>query len=123
MTGQESAHRDAGPADGEFLVESLRSEIAQLEQAVESHAVIDQAMGVLMAVGRCSSAEAWDALREASMRTNTKLRIVAELVLEWARTGNLPPALRTELERRLIAGTPEPPETTEQPPGSRHPAP
>ncbi|OII64955.1 hypothetical protein BJP40_18335 [Streptomyces sp. CC53] len=115
MTGQDSAHREAGPADGDFLVERLRSEIAQLEQAVESHAVIDQAMGVLMAVGSCSPAEAWDVLREASMRTNTKLRGVAALVLEWARTGNLPPALRKELESRLATGTPVPPAGTPAP--------
>ncbi|WP_262386879.1 ANTAR domain-containing protein [Streptomyces sp. TRM49041] len=109
---QDTPHRDAQPASGEVLIEQLKTQIAHLERAVESHAVIDQAMGVLMAVGGCSSSKVWDVLRETSMCTNTKLRHVAELVVHWAHTGNLPSNLRTELRRRLFPHTPTVPATT-----------
>ncbi|MFC9462112.1 ANTAR domain-containing protein [Streptomyces sp. NPDC056637] len=63
--------------------------------------VIDQAAGVLIAVGRMTSAEAWDVLRETSMRTDIKLRNVAELLVEWGRSGALCADIRTELNRQL----------------------
>jgi hypothetical protein len=87
---------------GDERIRHLQDKVAQLEQAVESHAVIDQALGVLVAVGRISPAEAWDALRETSMCTNIKLRHVAELVVDWARTGDLAPDIREQLARRLM---------------------
>ncbi|MFF6895802.1 ANTAR domain-containing protein [Streptomyces microflavus] len=37
----------------------LRERVRQLEQVVVSHAMIDQASGVLMAWTRCSPQEAW----------------------------------------------------------------
>ncbi|WDV56727.1 ANTAR domain-containing protein [Streptomyces coeruleorubidus] len=43
-----------------------------------AHARIDQATGVLVALGGITPDEAWDLLREVSMNTNTKLRMVAE---------------------------------------------
>jgi hypothetical protein len=58
-------------------------------------------MGVLIAVGRTSSAEAWDMLRETSMSTNIKLRHVAELIVTWGTTGHLATDIRSELSRRL----------------------
>ncbi|MET7520297.1 ANTAR domain-containing protein [Streptomyces sp. NPDC005480] len=63
--------------------------------------VVDQAAGVLIAVGRMTSAEAWDVLRETSMRTDIKLRHVAELLVEWGRSGVLCADIRTELDRQL----------------------
>lgn len=80
---------------------ALESKAGHLEQAVESHAVIDQAMGVLIAAGRISAAEAWDVLWETSMSTNIKLRNVAELVVTWSATGHLATDIRSELSRRL----------------------
>ncbi|WP_223281351.1 ANTAR domain-containing protein [Streptomyces antnestii] len=64
-------------------------------------AVVDQAAGVIIAVGRMSSAEAWDVLRETSMRTDIKLRHVAELLVEWGRSGVLCADIRTELARQF----------------------
>ena len=54
----------------------LESKACRQEQAVRSHALIDQAIGVLIAVGRRSAEAAWDVLRETSMSTNAKLRHV-----------------------------------------------
>ncbi|MFI8933439.1 ANTAR domain-containing protein [Streptomyces sp. NPDC053474] len=89
------------PAPVPDQVRELQDRVEQLQQAVRSHAVIDQAIGVVLTVGRMTPEEAWDVLREVSMRTNTKLRTVAQHVLAWPRTGDLPAVLRVELERQL----------------------
>ncbi|MGI8676526.1 MAG: GAF and ANTAR domain-containing protein [Nocardioidaceae bacterium] len=53
----------------------------QLEQALTSRSVIDQALGILMGRERCSSEEAFALLRRHSQDTNRKLRdVAAELV-------------------------------------------
>ena len=49
----------------------------QLEQALQSRSVIDQAIGVLMAQEQCSTDQAFDLLRQHSQNTNRKLREVA----------------------------------------------
>jgi hypothetical protein len=82
-------------------VKELETKVSQLQEAVESHAVIDQAIGVIVAVGRVSTAEAWDVLRETSMCTNVKLRHVAALVVTWGETGHLATDIRDELAVRL----------------------
>ncbi|MFJ6123417.1 ANTAR domain-containing protein [Streptomyces sp. NPDC092129] len=82
-------------------IKELQGKVAQLEQAVDSHALIDQAIGVIVAVGRLTPDTAWDLLRETSMCTNIKLRHVAELVITWGATGHLAADLREELARRL----------------------
>jgi GAF domain-containing protein len=51
---------------------------AQLELAVQSRAVIDQAKGIVMAQNRCSGEEAFQILVRASQHRNLKLRILAE---------------------------------------------
>ncbi|MFG2790247.1 ANTAR domain-containing protein [Streptomyces sp. NPDC048419] len=79
----------------------LETEIAQLQQAVRSHAVIDQAVGVIATVGRMTPHEAWDVIRETSMCTNIKLRKVAESLVAWARSGDLPPEIRDVLTAQL----------------------
>ncbi|MGW4609996.1 ANTAR domain-containing protein [Streptomyces sp. NPDC004532] len=89
------------PENSAGEIEQLQTKVAQLEHAVHSHAVIDQAIGVVVAAERLTPAEAWDLLRETSMCTNTKLRHVAELVLTLGVTGNLTADIRAELARRL----------------------
>ncbi|MEU1415312.1 ANTAR domain-containing protein [Streptomyces sp. NPDC005731] len=84
------------PADE---IQQLQAKVAQ--RAVHSHAVIDQAIGVVIAAGRLTPAEAWDLLRETSMRTNTKLRHVADLAVTLGVTGNLTADIRAQLARRL----------------------
>ncbi|KUJ33736.1 hypothetical protein ADL25_43905 [Streptomyces sp. NRRL F-5122] len=86
-------------------INELRSKVAQLENAVDSHAVIDQAIGIIVAVGRLTPGQAWDLLREASMSTNIKLRHVAELVVTWGVTGKLAADIREELATRLNGST------------------
>ncbi|AVV46950.1 ANTAR domain-containing protein [Streptomyces sp. ID05-04B] len=76
----------------------LQEEVEQLKEAVDSHAVVDQAIGVVVALGRMTPDEGWAVLREVSQHTNVKLRSVAELILLWGRRGELPPDIRAELE-------------------------
>ncbi len=55
----------------------LATTTADLQTALESRAVIDQAIGVLMAQNRCTAAEAMQILRRASQARNVKLRDLA----------------------------------------------
>jgi GAF domain-containing protein len=57
-----------------------------LRDAMQSRAVIEQAKGILMAQRKVTAEAAFDLLREASQHRNTKLRLVAEQVVE---TGEL----------------------------------
>ena len=86
------------PTDGgSDRILQLEEEVQQLKDAVVSHAVVDQAIGMIVALGRVSPDEGWTVLREVSQRTNIKLRNVADLILVWGRTGLLPPEARAGL--------------------------
>lgn len=50
---------------------------AQLQEALASRAVIDQALGIIMAQRRCTADEAFDTLRTVSQNSNVKVRDVA----------------------------------------------
>ena len=58
----------------------------QLQEAMGSRSVIDQAMGVLMAQRKITADAAFGLLRETSQHLNVKLRLVAQEVVE---TGTL----------------------------------
>lgn len=91
------------PLEGErdAALDRLRVENAQLHQALESHAVVDQAIGVLIGLFRLSADGGWEVLREVSQRTNIKVREVADLVIGWAQGHPLPGLVRGELENVL----------------------
>jgi AmiR/NasT family two-component response regulator len=52
-------------------------QVEDLRAALVARAVIDQALGIIMAQQRCTSDEAFDILRRASQTRNVKLRDVA----------------------------------------------
>ncbi|MEV7325154.1 ANTAR domain-containing protein [Streptomyces sp. NPDC093970] len=79
----------------------LQEEVDQLKEAVASHAVVDQAIGMVVALGRVTPDEGWEVLKEVSQHTNIKLRNVAELILVWGRTGDMPAEIGAELEDAL----------------------
>ncbi|MEU6591047.1 ANTAR domain-containing protein [Streptomyces sp. NPDC046881] len=79
----------------------LQEENRQLQRAVTSHAVIDQAIGAVVVLGRMAPEEAWRTLRDVSQRTNVKLRTVAEHILDYAQGGTLPETERLELGRAI----------------------
>ncbi|MDQ1035346.1 hypothetical protein QFZ75_001762 [Streptomyces sp. V3I8] len=82
-------------------LEELREENAQLQRAVHSHAVVDQAIGVVVAVGRLTPEQGWHVLREVSQHTNIKLRHVAEYLVAWAHTQELPERISAQLQHQL----------------------
>jgi len=54
----------------------------QLERAIASRSLIDQAIGVLMGQQRCDAATAFDLLRRHSQNSNRRLRDVASDIIE-----------------------------------------
>jgi hypothetical protein len=80
---------------------ALQEEVQQLKEAVSSHAVVDQAIGMIVALGRIAPDEGWEVLKEVSQHTNIKLRNVAELILVWGRSGDMPQEIRAQLEDAL----------------------
>ncbi|MFF7445778.1 MULTISPECIES: ANTAR domain-containing protein [unclassified Streptomyces] len=89
----------------------LSVECEQLGQAVTSHAIVDQAIGAVVVLGQMPPEEAWRALRDVSQRTNTKLRVVAEHVMEFVQGGDLPDAERVELQQAIARYTHHPART------------
>lgn len=79
-------------------VAALHEEIAQLRRAVVSHAVVDQAIGVVITYGGLRPEDGWDAIKEISQRTNIKVREVAEHLVRWPAEGSLPPRIRRGLD-------------------------
>jgi hypothetical protein len=105
------------PADQSGRISELQREVEQLKEAVVSHAVVDQAIGMIVALGRVAPAQGWAVLKDVSQHTNIKLRNVADLILIWGRGGQMPPEIRAELEDALdrhgptqIPGTPGAPQ-------------
>ncbi|MGY1584651.1 ANTAR domain-containing protein [Streptomyces sp. MN13] len=82
-------------------VEQLRAENEQLQRAVASHAVVDQAIGVLVTMGRIGPEDGFTVLREVSQHTNTKLSSIAEQILKHAQGAALPETVLAELPAAL----------------------
>ncbi|MEU0335586.1 ANTAR domain-containing protein [Streptomyces sp. NPDC006193] len=82
-------------------IAALQAEVEQLKEAMVSHAVVDQAIGMVVALGRVTPDLGWQVLKEVSQHTNIKLRNIAELILVWGRRGDIPPEVRAELEDAL----------------------
>jgi len=57
------------------------TEVTQLEEALASRSIIDQALGVLMAQNRCTQDEAFGILRRASQNRNIKLRDISAAII------------------------------------------
>lgn len=79
--------RQAGVALANSLAYWGATELAQqLEEALSSRAVIDQAKGIIMGAQGLTADEAFEVLRRASQRENTKLRDIAHRIVEQARS-------------------------------------
>jgi GAF domain-containing protein len=66
--------------------DNARQLVRQLSAALETRPVIDQAKGILMRDRACTAEEAFDLLVAASQRTNRKLRLIAEDVVNSVTT-------------------------------------
>lgn len=63
------------------LYHSAQKEVAQLQEALGSRAVIDQAKGILMSQLRCDGDQAFARLKEMSNHSNVRLRDVASALI------------------------------------------
>jgi GAF domain-containing protein len=75
------------PVSNMYLYERAVERAEHLAAALDSRAVIDQAKGILMERFKLTPDQAFQALTRVSMRTNTKVRDIAE---RFVRTGELP---------------------------------
>ena len=64
------------------LYESTRDLAQNLDAAMQTRAVIEQAKGILMSQRRCDATEAFAVLAAASQRSNRKLRDIARAIVE-----------------------------------------
>jgi GAF domain-containing protein len=82
------ASQFAGPAAVSVcnarLLAHARDRTSQLQRALVSRALIDQAVGIIRARTGVSAEEAFDRLTKISQTENTKLRVVAERLVEEA---------------------------------------
>jgi GAF domain-containing protein len=69
------------------LYENTAQFAEQMQQALKSRAVIDQAKGILMRDNRVSADEAFAMLTQASNRSNRKLREIAQSIVEATARG------------------------------------
>ncbi|MFI9805874.1 ANTAR domain-containing protein [Streptomyces sp. NPDC052301] len=90
--------------DHEREILDLQEEIKQLKQTLGTHAVLDQAVGVVITYGGIEPSQGWAALTEVSQQTHVKLQEVAAYVVQWPQSLQLPAhilsALDTALERQ-----------------------
>ncbi|WP_435221880.1 ANTAR domain-containing protein [Streptomyces sp. Tue6028] len=82
-------------------ITALRQEVEQLRRAMDSHALIDQAIGVVITVGGLRREQGWDVLKHISQHTNVKLREVAGCLVHWPAGEHLPELFRRALPRAL----------------------
>lgn len=69
------------------LYASTAALAAQMQEAMESRAVIEQAKGILVAQQGCTPTQAFDLLAAASQTSNRKLRDIAAAIVEGAQRG------------------------------------
>jgi hypothetical protein len=81
--------RDGGThrAAAEARVRELEETVDGLLKRLDSQGPIEQAKGIIMAQTHCTADQAFEILRRASQRSNTKLRLLAlDLVAKTSRT-------------------------------------
>jgi len=77
----------AGDAGAEARIHELEETVDGLQKRLESQGPIEQAKGIIMAQTHCNADEAFEILRRASQRSNTKLRVLAlDLVAKTSRS-------------------------------------
>ena len=69
----------SGPAD--LPDPTLRAEVAQLQEAVQSQRAIGMAIGLMSARYGCSTEQAWRTMLRVSQDSTTKIRTVARILV------------------------------------------
>jgi hypothetical protein len=89
-TGAEGSHApdadvsaaDGSAADASDKVAMLEAELAGLRRALHNRAVIEQAMGILAVLRRCTPEDAFQLLVRLSQVSNVKLHRIAQLLVQ-----------------------------------------
>jgi hypothetical protein len=105
-TGRTEPGALPGREDLRSGISDLRSEIRRLQEAVISHAVIDQAIGVVIAMGGLRPDQGIEVLTAVSRRTGMPLPEIAGYIVDWTATERLPGGLRQALDTALAAVVP-----------------
>ncbi|MFG2603228.1 ANTAR domain-containing protein [Streptomyces sp. NPDC048514] len=87
--------------DRERQIAVLQEQVEQLTEAVTSHAVVHQAIGVVIAYGGVPPETAWDVLEEVSQHTDIDLPDVATRLVQWPRSAQPPPQIHGVLDSAL----------------------
>ena len=86
----------------------LEAEVCRLRHVLTSQAVVDQAIGVIIAFGALCPEQGRSVLEQVSRRTGTEPRVIAEHVLRWAQDkdvpGDIDRALRTAILQARAGG-------------------
>lgn len=82
-------------------VTALQQEVRQLRRAMDSHALVDQAIGVVITVAGLRPDQGWEVLKHISQHTNVKLREVARCFVQWPAGGPLPQLIRNGLHQAV----------------------
>ncbi len=81
LAGEFAAHA-AIAVSNMYAFDTSRKTALQLQQAMASRAVIDQAKGIIMAERRIDADQAFQVLAQASQRANRKLRDIAQEIVD-----------------------------------------
>ena len=81
----------AGTDPRDERIAELEREVEGLRLALENRSTIEQAKGLVMAARACSADEAFDWLSEVSQRSNRKLRVIAQELVDDAARGDARP--------------------------------
>ncbi|MFD8222929.1 ANTAR domain-containing protein [Streptomyces massasporeus] len=87
------------PGDLKTKILDLERDNDHLQMAITSHAVIDQAVGVIIALGGLHPEQGFNVLKQVSQQTNIKLRTVADLIVDWVSSKQL----REDVQQALNA--------------------
>ena len=84
-------------------VARMREVAAQLREALTTRAIIDQALGIVMAQRRCTAQQAFEILRHVSQDKNVKLHQIAASIIQTV-SGEPPQRPRFEEPPQSTAG-------------------
>ncbi|MFR0353198.1 ANTAR domain-containing protein [Streptomyces sediminimaris] len=82
-------------------VTALQQEVRQLRHAMDAHALVDQAIGVVITVAGLRPEQGWEVLKHISQHTNVKLREVARCFVQWPAGGPLPQLVRNAMHQAV----------------------
>ncbi|MEV6318611.1 ANTAR domain-containing protein [Streptomyces sp. NPDC051776] len=77
-----------------------------MREAIDRRPVVDQARGVIMALGPCTPEEAWEVLVDVSQHTNRKLHAIACSIVDSTAGPDLSEEIRTGCARRSCGHRP-----------------